>query len=42
MILLKLKLNIMDTMSIVGTVITLTPLVMIIVVVIQRGKKILD
>jgi hypothetical protein len=39
---MKLTLNIMDTMSIVGTIITLTPLVMIIVVVIQRGKKILD
>jgi len=39
---MKLKLNIMDTMAIVGTVITLTPLVLIIAVIISRGKKILD
>jgi galactitol-specific phosphotransferase system IIC component len=32
----------MDTMSIVGTVLTLTPLVLIIAVIISRGKKILD
>ncbi len=32
----------MDPMAIVGTVITLTPIILIIAVVIVRGKKILD
>ncbi len=32
----------MDPMAIVGTVITLTPIVLIIGVLIVRGKKILD
>lgn len=32
----------MDAMAIVGTVVTLTPIVLIIAVIIQRGKKILD
>jgi hypothetical protein len=32
----------MDPLAIVGTVLTLTPLVLIIAVVIHRGKKILD
>ena len=39
---MKLKLSSMDPMAIVGTVITLTPIILIIAVVIVRGKKILD